>query len=380
MRNSLRILALNWRFIRDPQAGGAEINLYEQARRWVRDGHQVTITCADPGRKYAPQKQEVIDGIIVRRMGNRFTVYLLALIYYLMHIKSYDYIVDISNGIPFFTPLLAQVTGVLIVHHVHGLQWFREFPFPFGVVGWFLESRVVPVLYASWPVIAVSPSTHDDLIELGFDPEKISVVFNGVNLPGKMPEKCLSGKHRIAYVGRLKRYKRIDRLVQHVSALRTQFPDIHLDIAGDGDARPQIEQLVQQLHLQDCVTMHGYVDEHTKATILSSADVFATTSMHEGWGLSVIEANSYGCPAVAYDVPGLRVSIRNGETGFLALDDSSYRDSLVMILSDHTIYDRLSECSRNWAAKFDWDVCAQKTLQILEQWKLKSLVTTNQNV
>jgi glycosyltransferase involved in cell wall biosynthesis len=311
-------------------------------------------------------------------MGNRFTVYLFALIYYLLHSSSFDYIVDISNGIPFFTPLIAQATGVLLVHHVHGLQWFREFPFPFGVVGWFLESRIVPVLYANWPVIAVSPSTRDDLIELGFNSKKITIVYNGVNIPKEAPVEHVPGKHRIAYVGRLKRYKRIDRLVQHISELRIKLPDIHLDIAGDGDARAQIEALVQQLHLEEHVTLYGYVDEPTKAAILSSADVFATTSMHEGWGLSVIEANAYGCPAVAYDVPGLRMAIQNGETGLLALDDSSYREALLMILIDHGMRNHLSKCARNWAAQFDWDECAKKTLEVLEQWKSKSLTPTYQ--
>ena len=111
---------------------------------------------------------------------------------------GFDLVVDDMNKIPFFTPLVPWTHGVLLVHHVHGLQWFREFPYPFGVLGWFLESRVIPILYSSWPVIAVSPSTRDDLVELGFDPRRITVVYNGVNMPTSTPKERLAGEHRIA--------------------------------------------------------------------------------------------------------------------------------------------------------------------------------------
>jgi glycosyltransferase involved in cell wall biosynthesis len=383
MNKSLRILALNWRFVEHPQAGGAEINIFEQARRWVRQGHQVTLICADPGPKYAPQRNEIIDGISVRRIGNRLSVYLFALIYYLLHVRSFDYIVDISNGIPFFTPLISWTPGVLVVHHVHGLQWFREFPYLFAAIGWFLESRVVPFLYRNWPIIAVSSTTREDLIDLGFDSRNISIVYNGINCPAPASitgtQLNHDDKRRIVYLGRLKRYKRIDRLVRMMPELRARVSNIHLDIAGDGDARVEIEHLVHQLNLEDCVTIHGYVSEARKAEILSIASVFATPSMHEGWGLSVIEANAYGCPAVAYDVPGLRMSIRNGETGLLAVDDRSYLDALVRIITNSEFRNRLSEGARRWAAQFNWDVSAQQTLEVLQQWnlRLKPFIQTN---
>src|ERR687894_2803717 len=97
---------------------------------------------------------------------------------------------------------------------------------------------------------------------------------------------------------------------------------------------PAIKAFVEELGLAEHVFVHGFVDKATKADILSRAAVFATPSMHEGWGLTVIEANSYGCPAVAYDVPGLRASIRHGETGLLAQDDANFRGALSLFLGD----------------------------------------------
>ena len=133
VRRPLRILACNWRCIRHPQTGGAEVNLFEQARRWVRDGHSVTVLTADPGRAVVPQRNEVVDGIDVRRRGGRFSVYLATLAFVLRHSREYDVVLDVANGVPFFTPLVSRRPVTLLVHHVHDSQWFSEFPRPVAI-------------------------------------------------------------------------------------------------------------------------------------------------------------------------------------------------------------------------------------------------------
>lgn len=366
MSSHLRILALNWRCLQHPQAGGSELNLFEQARHWVRDGHEVTVITADPGREHAAEREETIDGIRVLRMGGRLSVYLHAALFVARHGQDFDRIVDVANGIPFFTPLVSSTPGALLVHHVHDRQWFSEFPAPVAAFGRFIERQIVPLVYRHRPVIAVSPTTRDALVELGVAAEQIHIVYNGIQQPQEPVQEYQHTGQRIAYVGRLKRYKRIDLLVRAVAALRSEFPAIQLDLAGDGDARPEIIALVEQLGLQDCVTVHGFIDEATKAAILSAATVFATPSMHEGWGLSVIEANVYGCPAVAYDVPGLRVSIRDGETGLLAEDDAGFQQALALILRHHSLRDQLSAGARRWAATFSWESSAAATLRVLD--------------
>ncbi len=361
----MNILALNWRCIRHPQAGGAEMNLFEQAKRWVKDGHKVTVFCSDPGREHAPKRDELVDGIEVVRRGGRFTVYLYAALFLLLNSRGFDRVLDVANGIPFFAPLFTTRPVVLLIHHVHDRQWFAEFPLPLATVGWFLERRVVPFLYKRRPVIAVSPTTRDALVETGVPRSQIRVIYNGVEQPERSYEAAYSGERRIAYIGRIKRYKRLDRLVRMIPALQEEFPDIHLDIAGAGDARPEIEALVDELGVREHAVVHGFVDDLKKAEILGRAAVFATPSMHEGWGLSVIEANSHGCPAVTYDVPGLRVAVQHGRTGLLAKDDEAFRRALSFFLGDADARQRYSVAARDWAGKFTWESCAKGTLEIL---------------
>ena len=358
-----RILALNWRCPRHPDAGGAELNLFEQARRWARDGHAVTVVAARRAGSIELPAVEQMDGVTVRRMGGRFSVYLLAAWYLLWHEHEYDRVLDVANGTPFFAHLFTTRPVTLLVHHVHDLQWFEEFPRPLATIGWALERYVVPVLYRRTPTIAVSPTTRDALMDTGFRPEQLHVIYNGVSTP---PAQTRESAHPlIAYVGRVKRYKRLDRLVRAAAALRHRFPGLRLVIAGDGDARPELETMVRDLKLEDLVQFTGFVDEQTKAKILGSAHVFATPSMHEGWGLSVIEANQHGTPAVAYDVPGLRVAIRDGETGLLAADDDEFRENLATLLGDAETRGRFAAAARRWAARFDWDTTADETFKIL---------------
>ncbi len=367
----LRILALNWRCTRHPQAGGAETNIFEQARWWVANGHDVTIVCADPGRAHAPSCHETIDGINVRRMGGRLTVYPLAALYMLRHAHRFDRVLDIANGIPFFTPLITRTPTVLMVHHVHHQQWFAEFPRPLASMGWFVERCIVPRIYQRHAVIAVSPTTRDALVGTGFDPARVAIVYSGVADIGDAARHAINrptldtDTPRIAYVGRIKAYKRVELLVRAVSVLRAEFPALHLDIVGTGDAQPSIESLIDQLGLQASVTLHGFVDEKTKGEILRRATAFATPSMHEGWGLSVIEANTFGCPAVAYDVPGLRNAIRHGETGLLASDDLGFQQAIAAILRDPDLRGRLAGGAREWSSQFGWGKCADTTLQVL---------------
>lgn len=361
---SQRILALNWRCPRHPEAGGAELNLFEQARRWASQGHEVTVITARSAGSIDLPPFEVIDGVAVRRMGGRFSVYLRAAWYLLTRGWRYDRILDVANGIPFFAPLFTGRPVALLVHHVHDRQWFTEFPRPVAAIGWLLERWVVPRVYRHRPAIAVSPTTRDALVATGFEPEDVHIVYNGVT--AEAVESAGRRQPTILYVGRIKRYKRLDRLVRAFGELRRRFPQARLVVAGGGDAAPELEALASELGLDDSVRFPGVVDEPTKARLLATATVFATPSMQEGWGLSVIEANFHGTPAVAYDVPGLRAAIRPGETGILVRDDRGFRDAIVRLLEDRVLWSRLSANAREWATRFDWDKTAARTLSIMQ--------------
>src|SRR5665811_1558618 len=96
------ILLYNWRDIKNPEAGGAEVFTHENAKRWVEKGHNITwFTSVFPGCK----KEEIIDGVNIIRDGGKFTVYLKAREYYQKQFKGkFDVIIDEINTMPFFNP------------------------------------------------------------------------------------------------------------------------------------------------------------------------------------------------------------------------------------------------------------------------------------
>lgn len=364
----MRILIVNWRDIAHPWAGGGEVNIHEQAKRWVQQGHQVTMLCGGyPVRHRGAPRDFMVDGVRIIRRGGRFTVYLRAAMYYLRHLRGqFDVVIDVANGIPMLTPLYCRTPKVLLFHHVHLKQWFVELPWPLAVAGWFMERFVVHALYGGVRAVAISESTRQELKHVGFDPEKVDVVHPGLDhrlygLNSVQPDPA-----HLVYLGRLRHYKRLDTLIRLTRDLAQEFPKIHLDVIGIGEDRPYLEGLAKKEGVEERITFHGFVSDKKKVELLQEGWAFIMPSLNEGWGISVLEANACGLPAVAYDVPGLNESIRDGETGLLGKDYDDLRAKVRMLLVDHERRQQMAEAALRWSAQFDWAISAQKFLGVLQ--------------
>jgi len=364
----VRILIVNWRDIAHPWAGGGEVNIHEQAKRWVQQGHQVTMLGGGyPIRHPGAPIDTLIDGVEIIRRGGRFTVYLRAALHYLRHLRGkFDVVIDVANGLPMLTPLYCRTPKVLLFHHVHLKQWFVELPWPLAAIGWFIERFVVHTLYSGVRVVAISESTRQELKHVGFDPARVEVIRPGLDhrlfgLNSVQPEPA-----RLVYLGRLRQYKRLETLIHLTRDLAPEFPDIHLDIVGIGEDRQHLEDLARSEGVAGRVTFHGYVNEEEKVKLLQAGWVFVMPSLNEGWGISVLEANACGLPAVAFDVPGLNESIRDGETGLLGKDYEGLRARVRTLLIDPALRNKLADEALRWSAQFDWEVTARDFLDVLE--------------
>ncbi|MBE0447828.1 MAG: glycosyltransferase family 4 protein [Actinobacteria bacterium] len=368
----MRILIFNWRDITHPQAGGAEKFIHEIGKRLAKE-HEVTLWC---GKYKGCKGAEEIDGIKIIRNGSKFrvgvfdpTIYVLAGLDYLSKLrkKRFDVVIDSISGLPFFTPLFAKELKIAILHHLNRGIFFKEVSFPAALISYFGE-RAIPALYRNVRFITVSESSREELINLGISPSKIAIVYNGVDssLFSKNYEK--NDYPHVIYFGRLKRYKRLDLLIRSMKLVIKEVPDAKLTIAGSGDAEKELMTLISDLDLKDSVIFRGYVDEEEKAELLGSAWAFVSPSSKEGWGITVLEANACGTPAIAYDVPGLRDSIIDGKTGLLVEsgDVRVLAEAIVKVLEDRELRKRLGENALRWAKRFSWDDSAMQFLKILE--------------
>ena len=361
----MNILIFNWRDIKNSWAGGSEIYIHEIAKRLVKKGHSVTLFCGQDPEIKLPE-EEIIDEINVIRKGSRFSLYLWAPIYYFKKLrKGTDIIIDCENGLPFFTPLFSSKKKICVVHHVHGKQFFYELPKPLAIFGYILERYLFPMAYKFTKIIAVSNTTKKELIKIGFNKDRIKIVYNGLNQNKNSHGMRKFSRPTIIYLGRIKKYKRVGLLVNLMSEILSKVPNARLLIAGWGTEGGVIADSVMSGKNKNNVSIMGSVSEREKENLLERSWVFVNPSIHEGWGISVMEASFHGLPSVAFNVPGLSESIVNKKTGFLVKSNQEMIEKLVFLLKNKKVRDELGESAKLWAGKFNWNKSSSEFMKNL---------------
>ena len=209
----------------------------------------------------------------------------------------------------------------------------------------------------------------DDLVARGIDRERIEVHHPGIRRPEGTAPPLLERSRRVVYVGRLEAYKRIDVLLEAVARLVPTVPDIEVAIVGQGSERARLERRAAELGLGERTHFTGFVDDTERDRQLASARVCVCPSTKEGWGLTVIESNAVGTPNVATDAPGLRDSVRSGETGFLVADGdvAAFSEKIGALLCDDALALRMSRAAQAWSERFAWEEAANRMEAALER-------------
>ena len=360
----MRILGVNWQDRENPEAGGAEIHLHEIFGRLAAAGHQVTLLCG--GWPNSPQRA-VLDGIDVHRVGTRHTFPFLARRYYRRPLHgTADILVEDVNKVPLYTPWWGASHTVALVPHLFGGTAFHELAAPLAAAVWIAE-RPLGVVYGSTPFEAISESTAEDLAARGIPRGAIEVIYPGIDTHGYTPnESERSPTPVFAYLGRLKRYKGVHFVIRAFAACGA--PDAVLEIAGAGDYRPALEALARSLDLGDRVRFLGRISESEKLSLLRRAWALAFASPKEGWGITNLEAAACATPVVASNSPGIRESVRDGETGFLVPhgDIGAMANAMRRLATSRKLVTDLGAQARVFATSFTWERAASETERHLQ--------------
>jgi glycosyltransferase involved in cell wall biosynthesis len=343
----------SWRDGHNPEGGGAERYLEKMAAGLVARGCRVTIfTVGYAGA--APD--EVVDGVRYVRRGSKLSVYLLGVWALLRRqLGRVDVVVDVQNGLPFFTPLGTRKPVVVLVHHVHREQWPVVYPGLFGKVGWWIESRLAPRLYRGRQYVVVSRSTRAELRELGVTGPRVAVVHNGTD-PVVSTHTGKTAYPSICVVGRLVPHKQVEHAVDAARALVAEFPDLRLRIVGDGWWEAELHTYAADLVATGTVVFEGHVSEQRKQEIYEESWLMALPSLKEGWGLVVGEAAAHQTPTVAYrSAGGTRESIVDGVTGVLVDTPSELAAALGALLRDDQGRQVLAKAALEHSYGFTWE-------------------------
>jgi glycosyltransferase involved in cell wall biosynthesis len=364
----MKILVINWQDIKNPLGGGAEVHLFEIFSRISKLGHDVTLLCS---RFDGAKREEIVRGIRVVRYGTRGTFnFVVPFVYYALGKNlQFDVVVEDINKIPFYGPLFVKKPSLGIIHHLFGKTIYKEVAFPAATYV-YLSERLIPLLYKNVPFSVVSQSSKQELLQMGMREENLTVIYNCVDHQLYRPSGLANFDiPTIAFIGRLKKYKSVDILIKAMRIVADKIDRVKLLIIGDGNDKNQLQRLTVKLGLNNIVEFTGYIGERRKVELLEHSHVVVNPSPKEGWGLTNIEANACGTPVIASDVPGLKDSVIDGQTGLL-FEYGNIRDlaeKIILILGDRKLRERLSTGALNWASGFNWDVSAAQMLDLLSQ-------------
>ena len=344
----MQILILNWRDIRSPRAGGAEVLTHEIAKRLALR-HRVTWLSS---RVDGQQAEEEIDGVRVIRRGSEATTRFFAPAF--ARATHWDVVIEEINTLPYFAPVWSHAPTMLFIPQLARDVWWYEAPRMLAWPGWAAEPLYLAA-YRRVNAITISDSTCTDLRRFGLR-EHIDVLPMAVSTPALTQLAPKKPTGQLVAVGRLVPSKRFDHALRALSSLRESHVSASLTVIGEGRDRTKLEHLAEQLGLGEAVHFTGRVTEETKVGLLEQADVLVACSVREGWGLTTTEAARLGTPAVGYDVPGLRDSIIDERTGLLTKPSPlALAEGVRRLLDDHEYYDSLRRAA--WARwrEVSWD-------------------------
>lgn len=369
----MRILLLNWRDIKNPASGGAEILTHEIAKRLVKKGNKITqFSSRFPNSK----REEVIDGINFIREGNADirnffnSVHFAAYRNYKKYFQgNFDLVIDEIHGIPFFTPLYVKERKIALICEVAGRIWDTNFPFPFNLLGKFTEHNYFR-FYRGLKFLTISNSTKEELLMHGLKEGDITVLPMGFTKPKSLPNFSKERDLTIIFVARLLKAKGVEDAIKACNFLKKDVPKIKLWILGRGEKsyEKELKELVKSLKLTKNVRFWGFVDQNKKFELMQKSHYLVVPSLKEGFGLTIPEAGYVGTPSIGYNVEGVRDIITDSKNGFLV--EPNYKDLAIKIkrnFENKDLYDKLSKNSITFSKPLDWGETAEKALRAIEE-------------
>ncbi len=358
---SIHVLA--WRDLDDPEAGGSEVHASEVAARWAAAGIDVTMRTSFAANHPSHCRRE---GYRVVRKAGRYLVFPRSVLSELAgRMGPRDGLVEVWNGVPFFSPVWCRGSRMVFLHHPHVDMWGGVLSPGLARLGRIVETRFAPALYRGTPVVTLSESSKLDIVQrLGLPADVVRVVPPGVDrrfTPGgeRSPHPL------VAVVGRLVPVKRLDALVVQLARVRTTIPDLEVVVGGTGYEHAALVELIGRLDAGSWVHLPGRLRPDEVVDLYRRAWVLASASHAEGWGMTITEAGACGTPAVVSDIGGHRDAVVHAVTGLLAGSDDELGDAIARVLSDADLRASLGRHAHSRASSLSWSATALGALEVL---------------
>jgi glycosyltransferase involved in cell wall biosynthesis len=363
LNNALKIVFIAWKDIKNPASGGAELVHQELSKRLVSDGYDVTHLV--PGFKNC-EKEEIIDGIKIDRVGNNILYFylLLPFIYIFKYSRKTDLLIDCFNCFGSFCFLFSK-KSIIFIHHIQDEIWWwqqnfegvpKQLIFLINPLGYFIEKiqlNLIGFLFSD-VTLTVSDSTKKELLSYGFKDDHVSVINECAieKTINKLDEKTISKDFVVSHIG-TRTMKRPKDTLEAFGYINEKYPQSKLFMLGGGSELVDLQSYVEKNKIRN-VTFYGRVAEKEKMELLKQSQLLITTPVKEGWGIVVTEANSVGTPAVTYNVSGIRDS---NKFGIISKENTpkSLSKTVIELVENPDLYQKIREESYEYSKNFTFD-------------------------
>lgn len=346
-----------------PATGGIETVVYKLCQRQLKDGLKASVLTFD--RVFDSQKllskKSVIDDIEVTRVSGfgprqyhmAFGILDYFRDYDLIHLHSTDFFLDFSAIMKkrHKKPMIITSHGF----YFHSAKWNLFKRIYFRVVSIQLLKRLNAVICVS--------EQDKKLLKANINPE---VIPNGVELPEQIiPKLPSNGKIQILSINRLDQNKGVLDIIKVLAALRNKIDfEYHL-VGQDFGVLQDLLHQVKQLNLEKNVIIHGRTSESKKEELLRECQIYLSASTYESFGISLLEAISYGKICVANDIEAYHELISHGENGFITnFKDTSSTAAFIKSLILRPDLLKISQRAIEKSREYGWNSVHNKYLKI----------------
>lgn len=279
-------------------------------------------------------------------------------------------------------PIVYQPANSVVTIHDVAFLFFPEY-FSFALRSWLALACRIGMARAR-KIITVSEATRQDVLaHYDVNPEKVVTIHHGVHerfTPLRASSMATIEQTKQKYgiqhpyilcIGTLQRRKNIPRLLQAFYLLkqRYQIPHQLLLVGQQYKDLPEHEifDTIQRLILHQDVIWPGYIGEHDMPFLLNGAELFVLPSLYEGFGMPLVEAMACGVPVACSNTSSLPEVVGKAGALFEPDDVEHIATTLHQVLTQERLSDSLRSRGLRRAREFSWEMCARKTLDVLEE-------------
>ncbi len=230
-------------------------------------------------------------------------------------------------------------------------------------------------------VIAISEAVRHTLVADGIDPARITVVPSGIDRVAAVDVRQDATRTALGLpphgplavtVAALTREKDHATLLRTAARLRHRFPDLHWALAGDGNLRTELEALARDLGITPIIHFLGQINEPRR--LIAAGTVFVLTSIQEGLGTTILDAQALRIPVVATGAGGIPELLRDGAGVLVPPGDvAGLAEGIAQVIASGDLRDRLVAKGHESVARFTDSGMATGVLQVyrsvvLERW------------